>query len=99
MPRTHRIGRHAYWHLLRLSRDAPATHVSSTWEIDEPFRAGLSLIRRIPLSRKAIAIGIWCPDSGDEDNIITAIDAKEIPLTGLSILAVEREQLGIADDA
>lgn len=59
MPQFYEIGRRAYFQVLDLNRDSPVIHTAPTYETEDPYRVGKSLIIRLWPSARAVVLGRW----------------------------------------
>lgn len=77
MWKTHGIGRY-FIQFIRLRKNAPRVHRSTTHEITRPFRVGDAVLIRI-FGERSIVLGTWTGYAKDEDDAVTqAIQAHEI---------------------
>lgn len=68
-----------YAHLMDYpSRDFPLIERGNTQEIDPPYRVGVSLVARIPGTRKAIVLGKWVNKKDEDTALSDAIGARRM---------------------
>lgn len=78
MWKTHGKGRY-FMLFIRLRKDAPRVHRSSTHEIKPPYRISNSLLIRI-FGERSIVLGKWTSYAKDEDDaMVRALSAKKLP--------------------
>ncbi|WP_157247895.1 hypothetical protein [Nonomuraea typhae] len=67
MFKTYELGK-LYFQFLRMNKIGPIIELAPTQEVDFPFRVGRCAILRLPLTTRALAIGIWTGTEPDEDS-------------------------------
>lgn len=78
MPKVHEVGRVFAHRMSYPTRHHPLVETGRTRETDHPFRSGRSLVVRMPLSTKAVVVGVW-GHAGDEETVLReAIGAKDL---------------------
>jgi hypothetical protein len=88
MPDTHDWGRF-YTHTQRYPKRTPYALLqrASTSEQEDPYRKGLGLVLRAPLTRSVLVVGLWGPPPPpvleDEESaaILSALDGRSLPIT------------------
>lgn len=84
VPQVHDVGRLFVHRMTYPTKKHPLVEVGTTMETEHPFRAGRSLVLRVPLSTQAVAIGWWIGVGSEEDNLRRAVSARDLgTYTGL----------------
>ncbi len=79
MPEVHDIGKKTFVHGMRYpTRRFPLVDRGQTTEIEYPYRAGASLVFRVPLSTRAVVLGRWTEQQDEETALRGAIGWREI---------------------
>lgn len=60
------------------TKNHPLVEMGTTIETDHPFRAGKSVVLRVPFSTQAVAIGLWIGVGSEEDNLRRAVSARDL---------------------
>lgn len=79
MPQVHDIGKKHFLQFMKYpTRKFPFLDLGSTYEIEEPYRSGESLVFRVPLTRRAVVVGRWVGVMSEDQALRTAIRMREL---------------------
>ena len=78
MAQTHDLGplfaQRLYYH----SAHPPLIALTRSQEIESPFRTGKCLVLRAPLTKRAVAVGVWLTGKSEEDALMDAMGARVV---------------------
>lgn len=78
MAETHSLGRLYVTRMKYLTRKGmPLLERGWTTEIDHPWRRGLGICARLPLTRLGLVVGWWFDQGSEETNLRIAIEARD----------------------